>query len=123
MSRVINDRDQVAKIVVPTIASSTTNPVLGGTISTSTHTVSAKMQAHVLAITVSGSAVGAFYLVINDVNKYTLRVAASGIVRVMFHYNTFTATATQIIKVVAAANLTGQYEACLEIYEEPTTAN
>lgn len=119
MSRVENDRDMIAKIIIPSSVSSTSNPADGSTVSSCAHIVSSNKLGHVLGITISGSAAGAFYLNIDGENVYTLRVAANGMVRVLFYYNTFTATETQVVKIVAAADLTGQYEACMEIYEEP----
>ena len=119
MSRVENDRDMVAKIIVPSTTSSINNPTSGDTISVCTHTVSSNKLGHVVGITITGSAAGTFYLDIDGDNVYTLRIAANGMVRVMFHYGVFTANETEIIKVVAAADLTGDYEACMEIYEEP----
>jgi hypothetical protein len=122
MSRVENDRDMVAKTIVPSTVSGTTDPTNGDTISDCTHTVSDNKLGHVMGITISGSAAGGFFLNINDSNVYPLRIAANGMVRVLFYYNTFTGEEAQTIKIVAASDLTGQYEACMEIYEEPVSS-
>lgn len=120
MSRVINDRDTTPKIIVPEAVSGTTDPSSGDTVGDCSHTVSASKKAHVLAITITGSAAGGFFLNINGDNVYPLRVAANGMVRCVFYYNTFTSEMNDgdEIKIVAGADLTGTYEACMEIYEE-----
>jgi len=121
MSTFMNDRDMVAKIVVPDVVTPATDPSTGDVVGDCTHTVGVRKKAHVLGITISGSASGYFILNINGINKYPLRVAENGMVKVMFYYNTFTASAEQVISVIAGADLTGQYEVCMEIYEESQT--
>lgn len=121
MSTFMNDRDMVAKIVVPDVVTPATNPSTGDVVGDCTHTVGVRKKGHVLGITITGSAAGYFILNINSINKYPLRVAENGMVKVMFYYNTFTASAGQVISVIAGADLTGQYEVCMEIYEESQT--
>lgn len=118
MSRVINDRDMVEKTLVPSTVVITTNPSAGDVISNCTYTTGSSRKVHVLAVTVSGSAAGAFYLNIDGDDVFAIRVSANGMSRTMFYYNTLVAEAGETVKLVAADNLTGTYEACMELYDE-----
>ena len=122
MAQFLNEKDYNPKVLRPAVTVSITNPVDNATVGGATYTVPTGYKTHVLGISVSGSAVGNFALCIDDIDVYTLRIAANGFIRETFYQRTFTATVGQVIKIVARENLTGIYEAHMEMWSEDQLA-